>query len=204
MSEANPAATGTPSAAEAPQGNTVLTASAAPAQQPTPNESANAQATEQKPPEQKPDVKYELKIPDGSPLDASVLAEVEAFAKEKGISPEIAQAIVEKQHAAASAYATKLASEYEATKAKWVSAVQTDKEIGGEAFKGNVEIAHRAMKAFASDEFVSILETTGLGNHPELVRVFYRIGKQMADDKLVTGAQAQPKKSAAEAFYGKS
>lgn len=207
MSEANvQAAQSTPNAAEQPQGSTVLTASAAaPEAKPTQTEAAQAAAAPSAEAKPASEVKYELKLPDGSPLDPGIISDLTTFAKEKGIAPEIAQAILEKQHAATQGYAERINKEFEAQKKQWVAQVQGDKEIGGEAFKGNVEIAHRALKAFASDEFVSILESTGLGNHPELVRVFYRIGKQMADDKLVTGsAPGGGKKSPSELLYGKS
>jgi hypothetical protein len=85
----------------------------------------------------------------------------------------------------------------------WVAQAQQDTEIGGDAFKQNVELAHRALTKFAPEGFVKMLEQTGLGNHPDLVRTFFRIGKQMSEDQLIIpGAQAGGKKSAEELFYG--
>lgn len=149
--------------------------------------------------------KYELKLPEGSSLDQSALDRVASYAKEKGLSQEMAQAVLEREHLAVSSYSERIDKEWEATKQQWVQTVQADKELGGEAFKVNAELAHRVIKKYASEDFVKALETSGFGNHPELLRTFLRIGKAMSEDKLVLpGAQAGGKKPIEELFYGKS
>jgi len=149
--------------------------------------------------------KYELKLPEGSSLDQSALDQVAAYAKEKGLSQEMAQAVLERENLAVSSYSERIDKEWEATKQQWVQTALSDKELGGDAFKANVELAHRVIKKYASDEFVKALDSSGFGNHPELIRTFLRIGKLMSEDKLVLpGAQAGGKKPIEELFYGKS
>lgn len=150
------------------------------------------------------EVVYDLKLPDGSLLDAGKVAEVTAYAKEHGLTNEQAQGILTRESDAVKTWQSNQAKAFEETTAKWVDAVMDDKEIGGPDFNKNVEYAHRALEKFASVELKEALKTTGFGNHPELVRVFSRIGKAMADDTFVRGGSgnAQQKKSMEDVFYG--
>lgn len=151
--------------------------------------------------------KYELKAPEGSQLTAEDLEKIASIAKERGLSNEQAQTLVEIKDQTAkdaveayvSAQSQKLKTEAEA----WIAQSKADKEFGGENFKTNIELAHRALKHFGSETFTETLEKTGLGNHPELVRIFYRIGKEMAEDKfVVSSAHGSGKKDPAEILYG--
>jgi len=62
-------------------------------------------------------------------------------------------------------------------------------------FEENVAIAKNAMQQFMSPSMGQMLGMPseenpmgmGLGNHPEVVRLFYRIGKAMQDSNLVVG-----------------
>ena len=67
----------------------------------------------------------------------------------------------------------------------WVGEIKADKEIGGANFDTSVRHAQAAAKKFGSPEFLAALDATGMGSHPELVRVFARIGKAMAEDTFV-------------------
>lgn len=148
--------------------------------------------------------KYDLKLPEGSLLDAKAIEEISSFAKEKGLSNEQAQAILERENGAVSNFASKQQQDLKEKPTAWLSEAQSDKEIGGEAFAKNAEVAKRVVDKFGSEAFKKTLNDTGLGNHPELVRVFYRIGKMMSDDQfIVPGAQTGAKKSIEDVFYGK-
>jgi len=150
--------------------------------------------------------KYELKLPEGSLVDNSRLEEIAAFAKAQGFSNETAQAVLDRESGALNAYhESQQAMLKELTEVKWVEQVKADKEIGGEKFRENVELAHRALAHFGSEDFKNELNRTGFGNHPELVRVFARVGKLIANDQAVRpGVQTTQKKSAEDLFYGES
>ena len=61
------------------------------------------------------------------------------------------------------------------------------KEWGG-SFDKNVELARRAFMNFATPEAVEIMEQTGLGNHPEILKVFSRIGELLQEDSVLPGS----------------
>jgi hypothetical protein len=149
--------------------------------------------------------KYELKLPDGSLLQPEYLEKIASYAKEQGFSNEQAQRLVERESQAVSGYMESQKTAFKQQSDTWVSQVQSDKEIGGEALKQNVESAKRVIQRYATPEFQKALDESGLGNHPELVRTFVRIGKAMSEDQLVLpGAQPAAKRSAAEIFYPES
>jgi glutamyl/glutaminyl-tRNA synthetase len=147
--------------------------------------------------------KYELKIPEGSFIKATRLDEIAAEARARGLSNEQAQELVEREHGAIHGYIENSVAE---SKQAWLQAAQTDKEIGGDRFNESAEMAKRAVDHFGSPAFKQALEDTGLGNHPELIRVFRRVFEAaLADGKLERAApSAGAKKSLAERLYGDS
>lgn len=149
--------------------------------------------------------KYDLKLPEGATLDQKALDELSAFAKEKGLSQEAAQAVLEREHSLAKSFEQKAQQEWETRKDQWLKDAQSDKEFGGENLKLSAETAHRALKRFDSTgKLAEMLESTGMGNHPEVIRFMWKIGQAMSEDQLVVpGAQTGGKKSIEEIFYGK-
>jgi hypothetical protein len=151
--------------------------------------------------------KYELKLPENSILKAEQLEKIASFAKERGFSQEHAQALVEREHSVLSEFVQAQTQKMEQIPQQWYEASKADKEFGGneEAFQRNAELAKRVVHKFGGEEFMKELDRTGFGNHPELLRVFYRIGKSMAEDQLVMpNAQTGGDKSVTELFYGKT
>jgi hypothetical protein len=206
MSEVQtPAAQATPTAAATETATPAAPAASTPASASATAEAKPQTATsEAQPAAAAQPLVYELKLPEGSTLDKSAIEKVVSFAKEKGLSPEVAQSVLEREHLALDSYTKGLDAQFKATQEEWVKQIQSDKEIGGEKFKENIEIAHRAVKRFADEEFFKALDASGFGNHPGLVKVFARVGKLLAEDKaVIPGPQAGGRVSMEEKFYGK-
>ena len=55
---------------------------------------------------------------------------------------------------------------------------------------------------FASDELKGILEETGYGNHPAVLRLFHQIGKLLGEDNIVGGGRSR--QQTAQDFYSQS
>lgn len=148
-------------------------------------------------------VKYELKLPEGSALTADRLAAIESFAKENNLSNEQAQKLVDSENGTLAAFVENQKKQTQAEMDGWVDLVKNDKEMGGDSFKQNIELANRVVKRFGDQQFIETLEKTGLGNHPELVRTFMRIGKQMSEDQLVLpGKSSGGTRPLEDIFYG--
>ena len=86
----------------------------------------------------------------------------------------------------------------------WAASAKTDKEFGGDKLAENLGIAKQARDQFATPELRKLLETSPLGNNPEVIRLFYRIGKAISSDTYVPGGKAAPSASTAQRLYGAS
>ncbi|MES0240587.1 peptidase [Citrobacter cronae] len=147
--------------------------------------------------------KYDFKPAEGQELDAAALEQFEPIARELNLTNEQAQKMVD-------LYGTKImpmvqqqqADAWQKTTEQWAADVKADKEIGGDKLTGNLSAAQRALAQFGTPELKEYLEGTGLGNHPELVKAFVKVGKAMSEDGMVTGKESG-QRSAAEVLYGK-
>lgn len=144
---------------------------------------AGAPAVETKP-EAPAEVTYDFKAPEGMALDQVALGEWQTVAKEAGLTPEAAQRAVDvavgmlqRQQEAQAAMVT-----------TWTEQVTADKEIGGDKLQENLAVARKALETFGTPELRDVLNMTGLGNHPEVIRAFYRAGKTISEDVFVPGA----------------
>lgn len=128
------------------------------------------------------------KVPEGFKTDDPVLKSITDIAKADGLKGEVAQKIVdlyvEQQKAAVERWTSQTQ--------EWMTGAKADKEYGGEKFDANLSVARKAIAKFGSEEFGKLLDATGLGNHPEMIRFVYRVGKGFADDSVAgtTGAGA--------------
>ena len=97
-------------------------------------------------------------------------------------------------------FARQTAKENEAQKAQWVQETQS---FFGPQWQQEVSLAVRAADAFGGPELRALLEETGLGNHPVIVRTFNEIGKRISEDVSPGGsASAGADKTFTEALYG--
>ena len=172
---------------------------------PTPPATPPAPAKDTPPP--KPVEGKDLKLSDGSLLDPSRVEKIAAEARERGLSTEQAQEIVATEEKAVAAYV----EQSQAQTKQWIEDAKKDPEIGAngdeKVFEQNIELAKRGVDVpgSCSPELKKMLNETGAGNHPEMIRHFMWIGKQVAEDKLVAGRPASGEsKSLAEKLYGKT
>ena len=63
---------------------------------------------------------------------------------------------------------------------------QLQKDWGGDYDK-NMDYARRAFGRYASPEALELMENTGLGNHPEMLKLFSKIGEQLSEEQLLPG-----------------
>ena len=148
---------------------------------------------------------YVYTPPEGAELTDEIktaLASFDGKARELGLTQDQYQALVdfevERGGDALAAQDRAYAERVEG----WADAVRTDKELGGTQSEvaEKLSISKRALDHFATPELRSLVSFPseqnphglGLGNHPEFVRLMYRIGQQLGDSKLVEGETGQP------------
>lgn len=130
---------------------------------------------------------YEFVPPEGHVLDDGVIGKFSEVAKELNLSQTNAQKVLDVM---APAIAERQQAALQAMTAEWADSARADKEFGGDKLDENLAIAKTALEKFATPEFRTLLNDTGLGNHPEVLRVFVRAGKAISPDTVVTGKQA--------------
>lgn len=122
------------------------------------------------------------------------------MAKELDLTQEQAQKLIDLD-------AKRAQSQLDAVNAqtkKWLDELPSDKEFGGDKLKENLAIANKAVEAFGTPELKQLLNESRLGNHPELIRAFYRAGKAISQDtRFVAGGSGNKpvKADAASALY---
>ena len=133
-------------------------------------------------------------------LDPEVLTAFGEVAKELDLPQEAAQKVLDK---VAPVMQARQAAVVEQVKVDWANESQADKEFGGESLKDNLEIAKSSLNAFGTDALKSLLQESGLGNHPEVIRFMYRAGKAISEDSYVGNSEgAMGKSNAPRDFNG--
>lgn len=151
-----------------------------------------------KPDDGKPaDVAYEFKLPEGVDLKGEALDELKATAKELGLTQEQAQRVADLGAKQAQGFAAQLVEQQKTLTAEWAEQTTNDKDIGGDKLPENLGVAKKALDTFGTPELKTLLNQSGLGNHPEIVRFMVKAGKAISEDgKLVTGSAAQVNREA--------
>lgn len=94
----------------------------------------------------------------------------------------------------------KLKADHAAQVGQWEAAVKADPVLGKPE---NIATALKGVAAVADDEFRALMDQTGLGNHPAVIRAFLKVGQQIADTPVVKGTPANgAAKSLSSALYG--
>jgi hypothetical protein len=146
--------------------------------------------------------KYEFKAPEGQSFDANVLAQFEEVAREINLPQAEAQKMLDK---IAPALAQKQADIIKAAQDEWVASTKADKEIGGDKLDANLSVAKKALDTFGTPALRDLLNESGLGNHPEIIRAFYKAGKAISEDSFVPGGSkpaSNSDQSLASKLYG--
>ena len=128
-----------------------------------------------------PSTEYALELPDGSPLSAEHVRNLTEVARTHGITPEAAQILLSNQHDAATQIDADHHATWEGQVEGWGKELKADPDIGGEKFKASMGHVHAALTSYWNPEFVTMLDETGLGNHPDFIRGLVKLGAAMSE-----------------------
>lgn len=141
--------------------------------------------------------KYDFKPPEGMEFDEETINLYAEAAKEAGLSQEKADIILGK---IAPHLAQQQIKAVEKASAEWEAASRADPEFGGDKLNENLSVAAKAIEQFATPELKTLLNESRLGNNPEVIRLFYRVGKAISEDGFVSATGA-PQTSDARALF---
>jgi hypothetical protein len=153
---------------------------------------------------------YTLSTPDGfEAIDTEVLAEATPVFQELGLTNEqadkltpIAAALVKKTMDRAEAAITDRAI---TQRKEWNDAFEADAEIGGTNKDATIAAAARAFDHYGlkkGEGLRQLLDESGLGNHPDMIRFVSRIGRDIAEGSFERGDAVSQPKAPEQKLYG--
>ncbi len=136
----------------------------------------------------KPD-KYDysgVKLPENYCYDENLLNEFNELAGKYNLSQKSANELmsiaVKLSQLTGSNFSKTLAEQQRQKVENYRYSLINDREIGGANFDKTMRTANIAYTQFANNEVQEILTETGLNCHPQIVKMFYNIGKKMQND----------------------
>lgn len=142
-------------------------------------------------------------LPEGYAISEQQLAEVTPLFKELNLTQEQADKLMAFEAKRALAAEQAGLEQRQGLVTGWEKSLREDAAFGGANFDANVGVAQKALAQFGTPELSTMLKESGLGSHPEVVRLFHRIGQQLAEGQLHSGSGNNTRKSNEEVFYGK-
>lgn len=153
-------------------------------------------------PRQDPPSYDNLKLPENCSAAPETLEAFKTLAREINLTEEQAQKLVEYEASLAARGADEADEEKRQTLERWAEQTRT---LYGAKLEEELSYALRAADAFGGPDFRALLEDTGLGNHPVIIRTLAGIGKAVSEDVFPGGHPAAPRdKTFSEALYGKN
>ena len=158
-------------------------------------------------------VKFNLALPEDSPLDPAVLTRITDLAKKAGVTDEkAAQEIVDLLHGEARATIDTLKTAFAKDGAEWTKMVKSHEASAlsdpllGANDPAKLSVAVTEAKAvvgkFAPEGFMDYLDESGLGSDPRFLKFARAVYAGMKEDRLVNGAPPPPKpKTAAQRMF---
>jgi hypothetical protein len=137
-------------------------------------------------------------VPEGVPWSDAAEAVMVGEMHKAGVPARAAQQILDRYLAVAKdgliatqqQHLASATETYEVLRGEWGG--QTDRNIG---------LVQRVVAEFGGPEATGVLDRTGLGNHPETIRMLQRIGEVLLEDGLVEGGGLGLDKSGAQTEY---
>ena len=186
MTTSAPATNATPTTTPGPTGDTLLT-------EPNPN------ATESKAPpapEGAPEAYAAFTAPEGTKLDPEAIKNIAPIFKELNLSQAQAQKLVDTYGKELSRTIGDPVARMTEQKNAWESQTLADSEIKS---AGTTAVKAAIFKAFdavgdqtLTNEFKQVMNETGLGSHPAVVRMLWKIGQLVGEPGHIAGAGPSP------------
>lgn len=147
-------------------------------------------------PEGAPDEYADFVAPEGVDLDPEAMEAFRPVAKELNLTQEQAQRLVDLQSETAQRWAQAVQQHVIDTRTGWREAAAKDPVIGGEKFAENLAIAKEGRDLFGEDaELKELLDSTGLGDHPAVIRHFFNVGNANREHDFVKSGKPEKSKS---------
>ncbi len=135
---------------------------------------------------------YTFSTPEGQPdLQTETLTQFTDLARQLGLSNAKAQAALDWYRENILLGINRRQQDLQQTVTQgWQQEIREDRELGGEKMKQTLRTAQGLIKEYPrSAEFTKMLNETGIGNHPEMVRFIHHWGKGLQEDRQLLGGR---------------
>lgn len=113
------------------------------------------------------------------------------FMKELGLSKkEQANKLIDFLEASDRYRAEQESENFEKMLDSWDKQLENDEEFSKD-YNHNIDLANKALLQYGGKELEAWLDKTGFNRKPEIVKAFYRIGKDLEEAKVLNGASAR-------------
>jgi len=149
------------------------------------------------------EVVYAFTAPEGVTLDQARLDKFTAVAKELKLPADKAQALVD----LATEVEVQRGEQHEALKTQWADEIKADKVLGGDKLSETLATATKVYSLLPTEEaasFKQMLDLSGFGNHPSMIRMLHAVGKALSEDKFIPGGKAPSGQADANGFFDNS
>ena len=72
----------------------------------------------------------------------------------------------------------------------WDAATKKDAEIGGANYETSVADSVEFLRVFGTPELIQVIDESGLGSHPEVIRAFAKAGKLAKESEILVGGKS--------------
>jgi hypothetical protein len=185
---------------------------AAPAEGATNDQNTEPKKTDE-PVQAVPETYETFKLPEGMEATPDFQSAISSLAKDFALTQEKAQLLADKAATLVNQAHTAQTETLTRARSEWVSSVKSDPEIGGAKTDENLALANKTVEKF-NPKLTEVLNLSGLGDHPEMVRFLVSVGRNTSGDSIVVGTQGaagathgnimQSNQAFADAIYGKS
>lgn len=163
------------------------------AEQKQAKDSAEAEKTENS------EIEYKFSFKKGEEMSDEYVADFAKFAKEQGLSPEQAQAILSRNAAFYHNDRSRIDAELKAQAEEYEKEARAEL---GEHFDETVSYAAKALDKYDDDGALrKLFDALPVGNNVKLIKVFAKMGKDIAGDRLVKGGNAGDGKDIAHVLF---
>lgn len=189
--------TSAPAAAPAPAQDSTQQTDQAPAPAPAaaPAEAAPSDTKtegDKQPEALTPEMYASLTLPQEVGMGADDLKGLAQVAIANNVKPDAMKAMVE-AHAAS----------IKAQQDQWAIASANDSLIGGEKMEEHLAVAVKGLKAYGDPEVTALLKQTPLGTHPAILRLLFRVGQTVQEDRHVnSGGAPAGTRNVADIMFG--
>jgi hypothetical protein len=151
----------------------------------------------------KPEV-FELEAPKDGLLTKEYVTQFQKDAIAAGLSKDEAKDLLDTQYRAVKEFDDRTKTSVETAKKQWREQSISDPEIGGDKLNRTLELSKRVVEKFGTPAFNKLLNETGFGNYPEVLKFLSKVGSAFSEDQLRAGnaSSGGVQKSREEILFG--